>query len=97
LVCANCHKEIHFDGEPEEKVEFIPKPKPLCLGCGKEILDAVRCRKCDSDNKYTGPTKDQLIQDNIDLKNNFCAMARKYKVSDNAIRKWFKRFDLSLD
>jgi len=40
------------------------------------------------------PPKNVLQQDVIDLKNNKCAIGRKYNVSDNAVNKWIKFYKL---
>ena len=39
------------------------------------------------------PTKEQLKED-LSSKINWCALGRKYNVSDNAVRKWAKRYEL---
>lgn len=38
--------------------------------------------------KVERPSYEQLLKDLEDLNNNFCAVGRKYNVSDNCIRKW---------
>ena len=39
------------------------------------------------------PTKEQLKED-LSGKINWCALGRKYNVSDVAVRKWAKRYEL---
>ena len=43
--------------------------------------------------KVERPCKEQLISDFKELKG-FSQIGRKYEVSDNAVRKWFKYYDL---
>jgi len=64
-----------------------------CIDCGKEVFrESKRCFDCDSINKRTieRPTKEILIQDIESL--GYCGTGRKYGVSDNAIRKWLKKY-----
>lgn len=65
----------------------------VCVDCGKKISNnAVRCKKCAaikcqfSNRRVERPTK-QVLQDEIKT-NSFCALGRKYGVSDAAIKKW---------
>lgn len=98
LVCRNCHAEIHFIGLPQEPIIKKPLKEYFCKDCNRTLTNnSERCTKCYGKIRFSGPSKEQLIQDNIDFKNNFCAIGRKYNVTDNSVRKWFKRFDLNLD
>lgn len=65
-----------------------------CPLCG-ELKDtkANMCRNCrNKENSKHIPEKEELI--NLLLNNNMCAIGRMYGVSDNAIRKWCKKYDL---
>lgn len=65
-----------------------------CVDCGgKCSKNASRCKSCsDTILSYNKFTSEQLIQDFEELKT-FSAVARKYKVSDNTIRKWCKKLN----
>ena len=97
LLCANCHRELHFN--EVEVINYIPEIKTKqdlrCKDCNKSITkkDArcLDCLKLYRLSQYKGPSKEQLEQDLIELKHNICAIGRKYGVSDNAVRKWFKK------
>ncbi len=75
------------------------KPKEIryCKVC-KDTLqykEKTYCsRKCSEEGtrKHERPSKEQLEQDIKDM--SFLAIGRKYGVSDNAIRKWAKRYEI---
>ncbi len=81
----------HFGG----KINIYKKTNH-CIDCGKPILPtSLRCKKCSE--KYANknskkPNKESLIEDLQCA--NFCEIARKYNVSDNAVRKWCKSYNL---
>ena len=61
----------------------------FCIDCGAFITKgSLRCRSCATQAQYTvdRPDKNTLAQEI--LESSFCAVGRKYGVSDNAIRKW---------
>lgn len=66
-----------------------------CLDCNKIIRSgAKRCEECSHKNqcKVKRPSKEELFED---LKqNSFCAVSRKYGVTDNAVRKWCRQYNL---
>ncbi|MBR9705542.1 hypothetical protein GOV14_00755 [Candidatus Pacearchaeota archaeon] len=66
------------------------KKNYYCVDCNK-IIDkrAKRCAFCYNLNrKKNRPPKEQLLKEIKET--NYCAVGRKYGVSDNAIRKWLK-------
>lgn len=65
-----------------------------CKSCGKEIdRKATLCLDCyNSERSKNIPPKEQLLQDI--LCNSFVSIGKKYSVSDNAVRKWCKKYDL---
>ena len=90
MLCPNCNSQQKtFAG----RCNKIPKPK--CKEC--ETLVSRRsktglCPKCYNifyKRKVTDrPSKKELLKE---LKtSNYCAVGRKYGVSDNAVRKWIK-------
>lgn len=109
MVCSNCHRGIHagyyeipkdwqnyFD---EEKAQYYldeQKPKEWkCQQCGKPVYRGSElCVEC---NKVAAQTIDRPTRQ--ELKNlirtlPFTSIGTKYKVSDNAIRKWCKAMGL---
>lgn len=67
-----------------------------CKDCNKEIYKkSIRCKKCN--DKYlfynsSKPSYEQLLQDVQSLKY-YTKIGNKYNVSDNAVRKWFKKYE----
>ena len=78
----------------EPKVKLI-KSTGRCPICQKDVFGTKYCSlKCSalSRRKTTHPRRKTLakLMENM----SFCAIGRKYNVSDNAVRKWAKRYDL---
>lgn len=85
LVCSNCHREIHSG------VRVIPKVfKSLDLDIFlKEKIKKV-IKKQKRAKKLSLSYEEALYQLNVIFVGNKSAMARKYEVSETAIRKFFK-------
>jgi hypothetical protein len=71
-----------------------------CLGCAALLSKRQKkfcSKKCSASvkqrRKVTRPSKEQLAMDLACL--SWCAVGRKYGVTDNAIRKWAKAYGLS--
>ena len=78
-----------------EILEKKQKNKNHCLICNKEITsNAKYCFSCYSKNsrKVEWPGKEELS--NLLLENSFLGVAKKFGVSDNALRKWCKKMEL---
>lgn len=95
------HARFH-SGYPIYKSEGVyyssPKPQNRCNICGIPTItiNAFYCVDCL--NKWRArniPSKEQLEQDIIDLNSNMCAIGRKYGVSDNAVRKWLRKYNIA--
>jgi hypothetical protein len=107
LVCRNCHAELHDDPDlrqsanevhakwlasrnrekecPKCHIKFKPrnKRKKYCYECGtRENLRKVKNRP----NKYE---LELLIK-----QMSWCAIGRKYDVSDSAVRKWARQMGI---
>lgn len=69
--------------------------RSLCPICGElKAKHATMCVTCYKNNKASNiPSKDELWKCILSLKN-FRAVARKYGVTDNAVRKWCKKYGL---
>lgn len=82
FACPNCNSTLdtHCQGS---KVYKIKEPK----------ID-VRTIRHDriSSRKVLWPSKDVLIK--LIENNSYCAIGRKYGVSDNAVRKWCKKYEI---
>lgn len=80
--CRSCLSKITPIYPEDNKCQYCKKPITskftMCLSC------AQRARY----GRLDRPTKEQLLEDIKEL--GYCGTGRKYKVSDNAIRKWMK-------
>ena len=80
------------------------KESRVCNYCGKEFVsDPNKNRKYCSQQcarkvsrKVDRPSFEELTNDLQDLNYNFCAVGRKYNVSDNAVRKWLKSYQKNI-
>lgn len=73
------------------------KIKQYCIKCGKEISkNGVHnlCRECYNQSTRTVERPNKFVLANEIINTNFCAVGRKYGVTDNAIRKWCKAYGL---
>lgn len=67
----------------------VIKKHNYCIDCGIEInYKAVRCQKCQAlySRIVIRPNREELK--NLIRNNSFLSIGKKYKVSDNTIRKW---------
>jgi len=109
LLCCRCHREIHseldaikynkatYNYSTKEAKPFISKQ---CQICGKDFKtkkdNAKFCSyKCSNLNhrKVKHPSKEELAKDIKEI-HNFCEIGRKYNVTDNAVRKWARKYEL---
>lgn len=104
LLCKNCHAEIHniedtvmnTVGIDNASLTNILSPSGKCQCCDSDVYGtlycSVNCHRLHRRKVKERPSKEELIQL---LKNNsYVAIGKKYKVSDNAIRKWAKGYNL---
>lgn len=83
LLCPNCHSQtVNFRGNK------TIKERNYCIDCGVEITKgAKRCKKCNANTRRIIPiSDDELISEYEQIKNSV-ALAKKYGVSEAAIRK----------
>lgn len=106
LVCANCHREIHFEKEKcnysilEEENKYNSNKEQFCNKCGKKLYSKSNTGMClvcysYSIRKVTRPTK-EILSDEIKT-NSFVYLGKKYGVSDNTIKNWCKQYDLPFE
>jgi hypothetical protein len=71
------------------------KKQKICVDCGKPVhTDAKRCSECEhkQQRKTDWPQRDELKQ--LIRKETFTSIGRQFGVSDNAVRKWCKNYNL---
>jgi len=94
MLCPNCNSQQKtFAGRNNKKIK---KEKYYCPDCGKEKYKySKRCflcsKKINSFNRRKvkdRPSEEQLLKEVEET--SYCAVGRKYGVSDSAIRKWLK-------
>jgi len=96
ILCPNCNATLptHCRGhKPKEKQKYF-------CSCGKEITNrSKQCLPCSnktnnkaySQRKVERPSYQQLLQEIKEF--GYSGTGRKYKVSDNSIRKWVKFYE----
>lgn len=93
LLCPNCHALMdNYRGRKNKK----EKKRYFCKKCGKEITRYSKsglCVICCKKNNKNFLNKEKLKK--ILKKYNFTKVGKMYNVSDNAVRKWCKKYGLS--
>lgn len=93
------NKQIEQKEEVKEIIESNPKIKEnkkyYCSDCGKEISSqGHKCLECSSKSqrKVERPERNELLQ--LIQTRSFCEIGRMYGVTDNAIRRWCKDYNI---
>jgi len=101
LLCANCHREMHFPdldiNKVRDTIKFVNdsvlkvkvKGKPKCIDCGCEInYTHKRCKPCNNKNKIkvNKPDINTLKKEIETHTKEWCS--KKYGVSRTTIRRW---------
>lgn len=95
FLCPNCNsQEDTFAGKNVKH----NKKHNYCIDCGTEIsLVSKRCVKCSPLVRKTNPskipTKEHLYSDMYKYTN--VEIGKKYNVSETAVRKWLKKYNLT--
>lgn len=93
ILCPNCHTQtLTYGSKRRKKIRS-------CVVCGKTVSKGSSlCRQCAADRnehihirKVKNRPSLEVLLDEVE-KMGYCAVGRKYEVSDNAIRKWIKNY-----
>lgn len=108
LVCSNCHSEIHNPDcsknlmtdecnkfKYRNRLNIEIKPTGECPICNEAVYGTKYC--CEEHSvigrrKVVRPSKEQIKLDIAALP--MTQIGLKYGVSDNAVRKWLKRYEI---
>jgi len=96
-LCDKCYRELITNNLDMVNDPILKKFRVYgtCCDCGAKIdIGATRCVKCKVkiERKVEWPSKEELEQ--LINEKSFVAIAKEYGVSDNAVRKWCKRYGL---
>lgn len=83
-------KELSETKEKSKKPKVLSKTKYCCTQCGKLISKNITglCSTCYKKTTRVAKRPEPVELAQEILESSFCAVGRKYGVSDNAIRKW---------
>ena len=109
LVCANCHREIHagmhsecindINNDVSDPLNQHRLHSVLCTVCNNEFKPrqskikycSVKC--CGKSlRRAVWPTKEELQKMITNM--TWVGIGKKYNVSDNAVRKWTRKYKL---
>jgi hypothetical protein len=80
---------------PLRKIKDVSKQHNYCIDCGMEIgLYAIRCSKCDHIKQRKADRPDRESLKNKIRNFSFVAIGSEYGVTDSAIKKWCKDYNL---
>lgn len=97
VLCPNCHSltSNYKSLNKNSTRERTQVRKNYCIDCGKEILsESTRCRECASKQRITEKpvTRDELKE--LIRSMPFTQIGKIFNISDNAVRKWYIRYNL---
>ena len=102
-ICPNCDRQLPTYSVGKARLEAKQNKKEqinLCVDCGKQIaLRSQRCPSCASKNSVIRKVAMQDLPTREELKwlirnKTFVEIGKNFSVSDNAIRKWCKNYNL---
>ena len=102
VLCPNCHsltenyRGANKNKGRDDRLLKVPRRKNYCPDCGKEILqESSYCKSCSAKHVHTKdiPVTRQELK-NLIRTTTFISIGKQYGVSDNAIRKWCKKYNL---
>lgn len=104
LLCPNCHsltsnyKSSNKNGRQGRKKYILKKQQDFCIDCGEPVYkNANRCKECNLKHKVDNGIKKRITRNELKQlirQLPFTHIAKKYDVSDNAIKKWCKSYNL---
>ena len=90
----------HYNANESEESEVedeLEDDSNKCIDCDVQIMkESTRCNKCSGKLRFMNSSKDRPSYEQLkeDLKkSNYTKVGEKYKVSDNTIRKWIKKYE----
>lgn len=104
LLCSNCHMELHYEEDKFSKFQWKPKTyikdiKKKCPQCQCDFIATSRkIIYCSTDcltkakYVYNKPTRNQLLL--LLSTKSYSEVGRMYNCSDNAVRKWAKKYNI---
>lgn len=106
ILCPNCHSLTdNYAGKNNissrrqkataDRKLYFAEPKFTCVNCGKLGYNKKYCsHKCSSENsrRLIWPSKEQLEEELKIL--TWVDLGKKYNVSDNAVRRWARAYEL---
>lgn len=106
ILCPNCHSQTKTYAGKRNKIPSETRLKLQkerwdnhCVECDKLIdMKATRCKSCQITKRnaekrdFILPTKEELYK--FLKESNFLRVGKKYGVTDNAVRKWCKKYEL---
>lgn len=96
VLCPNCHALTpNYKALNKSERERSQTRKQYCVDCGVEVsYGALRCKACESKHRVTikPVTREELKK--LIREETFVSIGKKFNVTDNAIKKWCKQYDL---
>lgn len=86
-----------IEGEqyPLRKIKDMTKQHYYCVDCGKEISKgAIRCSVCEHIRQQTCERPSREVLKDMIRTETFVSIGKSFSVSDNAIKKWCKAYNL---
>lgn len=98
-VCPNCDRQLDTFGSKNNHKPRVNAAKQFyCENCGKPISYGATlcmdCRALSSRKVQDRPSSEELEKLLYDNKGNFTKVASMFGVTDNAIRKWCKAYNM---
>lgn len=109
LICANCHRELHSSIIDLEYKNYLTKSlkdikytwyKKVCDNCSQDYHTKFEHQKfcsyrCSSIARRVvkRPSKEELLE-LLEQKTTWLALGKMYGVSDNAVRKWARKYGI---